>query len=113
MDKVIIAEVGLEGGGLKLCGCQSNGVWLFWQEGTSMDMDENDDEVWRSWATDPVPALALALPEKWCEMYPIRVHKDFVAPLHHEYVRCQDTQNSDAMERHRHESWLKVFAAQR
>ena len=48
MDKVLIADIGVEGGGTMIYGRQLQGVWSFWTEGTSMDLDENDDEVLRS-----------------------------------------------------------------
>ena len=58
MDKVVIAGMGVEGGGVTVYGRRAGGVWSFWQEGSSMDLDENDDEVWREWSSDPVPDLA-------------------------------------------------------
>jgi hypothetical protein len=45
MDKVLIAEMGVEGDGITIYGSQSDGVWSLWTESTSMDLDENDDEV--------------------------------------------------------------------
>ena len=47
MDKVAIVEMGVEGGGITIYGSQSDGVWSFWTEGSSMDLDDNDEEVWR------------------------------------------------------------------
>ena len=48
MDKAVIAEIGFEGGGVTIYGSQSEGIWTFWTEGSSMGMDDNDDEVWGS-----------------------------------------------------------------
>jgi hypothetical protein len=61
MDKVLIAEIGVEGAGIWIYGRQSEGVWTFWNEGTSMDLDESDDEIWRSWSSEPVNSLDLLL----------------------------------------------------
>ena len=61
MDKVLIADIGVEGGGVTIFGKMSESVWSFWTEGTSMDLDENDDEVWRSWSSEPVSGCSLPL----------------------------------------------------
>jgi hypothetical protein len=71
-DKLLIAKVGVEGGGHSVYGKRCNGGWSFWTEGTSMDLDENDDEVWRSWSSDRVADLDLVLPRKWPLFYPWR-----------------------------------------
>jgi len=47
MDKVLIAEMGVEGGGTTMYGSHSEGVGSFWTQGTSMDLDENGYEVWQ------------------------------------------------------------------
>jgi len=75
-------------------GRQVDGVWSFWQEGSSMDLDENDDEVWRGWSTDPVPELLVALPGQWWMMCPTEVHPEFVARLRGEYERCRAAEAS-------------------
>jgi hypothetical protein len=87
MDKVVIAGMGLEGGNVTIYGRRVDGVWSFWQEGSSMNLDENDDEVWRGWSTDPVPELSLALPGQWWKMCPTEVHPEFVSQLRGEYER--------------------------
>ncbi len=48
MDKVHIASIGMEGGGVTVFGKKSESARLFWTEGTSIDLDENDEEVWRA-----------------------------------------------------------------
>ena len=72
MDKITVAQLEMEGDWLTIYGKQAGVSWSFWTEGTSMGMDENDDEEWRSWTTEPVagpelsPArrLAALLPHK-------------------------------------------------
>ena len=81
MDKIIIARMGVEGGGATIFGARADGVWLFWQKGSSINFDDNDDEVWRSWSSDPVSELSAALPDRWWQMCPIKVHPEFVAQL--------------------------------
>jgi hypothetical protein len=52
VDKLLIAEMAVEGGGITIFGSQSEGIWSFRTEGRSLDVDENDDEVWRSWSSE-------------------------------------------------------------
>jgi hypothetical protein len=78
MDKVLIADMGVEGGGARIYGRQRDGIWSFWLEGTSIDLDENDDEIWRSWESQPVQDLSLALPNERPLFYPSRLNPEFL-----------------------------------
>ena len=81
MDEILIAEMGLDGGGCTVYGQCVAGTWSFWQEGVSMYFDENDDEAWKPWSTEPVAQLTDALPKSWWLMYVLYVHPDFVEQL--------------------------------
>ncbi len=85
MAKVPIVFMGVEGGGGKVYGEESDGVWSFWWEGTWMEFDENDDEVWPESRSDPVLELALALPDSWSTMFPVEIHPEFVGQLRELY----------------------------
>ena len=80
MDTPLIAEIGMEGGGVTIFGRNSKGAWLFWTEGTSMELDENDDEIRRSWSSDPANDLELVLPGDW--------------PPFHSVTPCRSTRTS-------------------
>ena len=82
MEPTIIATFGAEGGSCTVYGQQVDGAWSFWQAGSSMDFDENDDDSWEPWASEPVPNLLDALPEWWWCMLVLFVHPDFEAQLH-------------------------------
>jgi hypothetical protein len=71
MDKVLIARIGMEGVGVTIFGKKSESAWLFWTEGVSIDLDENDEELWRSWSSQPVSSLDLALPSEWPLFHPV------------------------------------------
>jgi|GEM_PF-5613686 len=86
---IAILSLGLEGGGCRIMGRQGADGWVFWQAGTSMDIDLDDNETWRSFKTEPVPTLAEALPKGWCFCYPLRVHKDFIERVREEYERTK------------------------
>jgi hypothetical protein len=109
MDKVVIAKLGVEGGGVTIFGHRVDGVWSFWQQGTAMYLDENDDEDWRSWTTEPVPELPLALPEEWSMMYPSEVHPEFVEQFRREYERCLAMQDRGRAMRSQHERWQELL----
>ena len=90
MEKVVIAEMGLEGCGCTIYGQQVDGMWSFWRAGTSMMLDENDDEVWRSWESEPVANLLDALPDIWWLMHTYEVHPDFEAQLRQAFNLYRD-----------------------
>lgn len=87
MDNVVIVKIGVEGGGVTIYGRQTDGVWSLWNEGVSMYFDENDEENWRCWSSDPVSELSELLPKEWWQMSPTKVHPEFVAPLRREIDR--------------------------
>ncbi len=62
MDNIVVANLALEGGGPTVFGRQEGDHWVFWREGTSISLDANDEEVWRSWATEPVAKPSAAVP---------------------------------------------------
>lgn len=110
MVRIIIVDVGVEGGGATVYGRETDGVWSFWNEGSWMYMDENDDDRWRQSASEPVAELLAALPDDWSAMYPLRVHPDFVSRIRAEYERCRRTSPGGRGERSRHERWRELFA---
>jgi hypothetical protein len=111
MDKTVIARIGVEGGGVTIYGSHLKGVWTFWTEGTSMDLDENDDEVWRSWSSEPVTNLELALPNDWPLFHPVEIHPDFVEWFRVNYENARASLPVDQRQyqgQDRHPSWLAV-----
>jgi hypothetical protein len=78
MDKLLIADIGVEGGGARIYGRQKDGIWSFWPEGTTIDLDENDDEIRRSWGSQPVQNHSLALPKEWPLFYPSKLNPEFL-----------------------------------
>jgi hypothetical protein len=80
-DKVL--EIGVEGGGATIYRTPlDTGGWRFHVEGTSMDLNKNDDEDWRSWTSEPVQTIAEALRSiaedgSWVFFHPISVHPEY------------------------------------
>jgi hypothetical protein len=80
-----------------------------------MDLDENDDEVWRSWSSESVTSLDLVLPKDWPLFHPIEVHSDFVKWFRETYDESELRVPQDQrryQEKHRHGRWLNVFGMQ-
>lgn len=78
--KQIIVDIGFEGGGFELYGRKINDVWEFWKEGSYMDFDENDDEIWREHKSEVVQGWDEAmklLGDDWTVGYPIKIHPEF------------------------------------
>jgi hypothetical protein len=112
MDKVLVARMGVEGGGITIYGSQSEGVWAFWKESTSMALDENDDEVWRSSSSEPVTNFELVVPHDWPMFSPSTIHPDFVEWFRANYdkVRASMPENQRRhQDEHRHGHWLQVL----
>ena len=100
MDKVLIAALLVEGGGIMIYGSQSHGVWSFWIEGSSMDLDENDDEVWRSWSSEPVSNLDLVVPKDWPNFSPSNIHPEFAGWFREAYEKARGTLPEDQRRDH-------------
>ncbi len=111
-DRVVVAELGVEGGGVTILGTRVSGAWRFWQEGSSLGLDEDDVDYWRSWASEQAKELADVVPSEWPLMFPIVVHPDFVEWFrgHYQAARAglQDGLR-DYQAEHQNRRWQKVF----
>jgi hypothetical protein len=116
MDKALIAEMGIEGGGVTIYGGHSEGVWMFWTEGSSIDLDENDAEVWRTWKSEPVSSLDLVLPSEWPIFSPIEIHPDFLCWFREAYEKKRSELSVDKrryQDNHVHAHWSKLLGMPR
>jgi hypothetical protein len=92
----LVLELGLEGGGMSVYRTPAeSGGWQFHIGGSSIDLDENDSEVWRSWQTEPFTSLDEALRSvtkdgSWVIFFPTNVHPDYRAML---WQLAQDAAN--------------------
>src|ERR1700732_3330130 len=82
-DKELVLELGVEGGGATVFRSPLGaGGWRFHVEGSSMYLDENADESWPSWSSEPVGTIEEAVRSiskdgSWVFFYPIRVHPEY------------------------------------
>ncbi len=98
MDKITVADIGVEGGGLTIYGKQAGSSWTFWTEGTSWGLDENDDEECRSWTTEPVADLNSVLPANWPLFFPVEIHPEFKGWFRDHYEKACSTLREDLKE---------------
>jgi hypothetical protein len=116
MDKILVADIGVEGGGTSIYGSKSEGVWSFWTDGSSMDLDEYDDEVWRSWSSKTVSSLDVIVLNDWPIFYPSKIYVDFVEWFRQAYEKARSRLPEDQRRhqgQHRHQRWVKVFGLPR
>jgi hypothetical protein len=82
-EKELVLQLGVEGGGADIYRTPlAAGGWKFHVEGSTMFLDDNDDEDWRSWIGKPVEAIEQALQSvakdgSWACFYPIKVHPEY------------------------------------
>jgi hypothetical protein len=116
VDKVIIARLGLEGGGATIFGRVVGDRWGFWQGGFSITLDADDNEEWRTWESDSAADLSAIVPAKWPLMFPSDVHPDFVGWFreHYEAARASLSECEWAYQaRSPHSDWREVFGLAR
>ncbi len=77
MDNLLVAELGVEGGGCSISRRQDDGSWAFWQDDSSVEFA--DEELSCSWSSEPVPDLWLAVPKEWPLYHVLKIHPEFVA----------------------------------
>ncbi len=86
-EKEVVLELGVEGGGATVFRTRlGSGGWQFHVEGSSMYLDENDDEGWRSWRSEPALSMEEALRSvaddgSWVCFYPVTVHPEYRAAV--------------------------------
>lgn len=111
-NRVLVAKLGVEGGGITIYGTECDGAWSFWAEGSSMDLDENDDEVWRRWSSKHLPDLVLILPPDWPLHYPLAVHPRFVGWFRVAYEKTRSALSPELrryQEDSRHYDWMSCL----
>jgi hypothetical protein len=116
MAKLLVADIGVEGGGITIYVSQSDGVWSFRTQCTSMDLDENDDEVWHSWSSEPESSVDLVMPYDWPVYFPSKIHPDFVGWFRANYDTARALLPEDQLryqEKHRHGHWLGALGLPR
>jgi len=117
-EKELVLKLGVEGGGAAIyrTSLPPSGTWQFHVEGSSMYLDENDDEDWRHWTNEPVQTIQEALRSvakdgSWVFYYPVSVHPEYrtlVWEQVQEIVRKLPKERSERWQ-HRSYAWQHLF----
>lgn len=106
MDKVTVAELVVEGGGITIFGQEIEGRWLFWEEGSSFGLDENDEEEYRHWESERKESFEELIPKDWPGFRPVLIHPDFVSWFAERFDQAVNQMRYQPMaERH----WRRIF----
>jgi hypothetical protein len=112
VEKVIVARLGLEGGGVTIFGRVVEGPLVFWQAGTSIAMDADDNEEWREWESDSSINLSAVVPGNWPLMSPREIHPAFVPWFRRHYDAARASLRDDLRAYQagsRDREWRRVF----
>jgi hypothetical protein len=109
MSRVVILDVGVEGGGATVFGRREAGGWRFWHNGSSICLDEDDNEDWKCWETEAVMDLKDALPRCWAAMCPTKVHPEFIPWFRDEYGRLTASEREHPGVRFYRRHWERVL----
>ena len=99
VTRELVLQLGVEGGGICIYRTVlDGGAYQFHGEGVSMILDDNDEEMWRSWETSPVETIEAALRliaqgGSWIYGHPISVLDEYKSDI---WQHVQDTQRSVA-----------------
>ena len=77
-----------------------------------MYLDDNDDEAWQSWTSEPVNSLDLVLPKDWPIFFPTSIHPEFVGWFRTNFDAVRASLPEDQrryQDNHRHWRWLKIL----
>jgi hypothetical protein len=107
-EKILIAEIGGEGGGARIYARQRNDALVFWHEGCAWDVD---DDVWFDYHSEPVPDLEDALPSWWMNARPVEIHASYIPWFREHYQsfrsRDQDISHDGGCFEQNH--WLEIL----
>ena len=112
MARELIIRLGAEGGSVTIYGIQTDGIWSFQSESSSIDIDDDDNEVWLHRSSDPTDNFEELLPGYWPILFPLEIHPDFVSRFRAIYesacMRLEDDRYGTQIRR-RHREWLQIF----
>jgi hypothetical protein len=112
---ILIIRLAVEGGGAKVFGREVDGVWSYWHEGNSIQEEDDEDNDWKRWTSQPVANLADALPSIWVMMSPIELHPSFIGRFREQYEvqLAKLSAEERVMQKHRHGDWLEILSGHR
>lgn len=79
----LVIDLGCDGGGADIYRTPNgSGGWQFHLGGTTIAVDDDDNEVWKQWSGPPVDTIAQALDQVagnggWLHFIPIEIHSEY------------------------------------
>ena len=108
-EKELILDITCEGGGQKTFGRKDQSEWVFWSEGSSMDLDEDDVDYTSSWNTPEASDFLGTLPDKWISFHPLFLHPEFASQLKQAYPQQLALLGSGETERTSKLKWDRLL----
>lgn len=111
-EPIKVVRLGAEGGGAEIMATVKKGVWSFWQEGSFMDFDKDDNEIWRKFKTDPVGSIGEVIEDEWWFYYPRDPHPAFVPSLRDWYQDAFEKLSETDKQKHSEfqaREWQEMF----
>jgi hypothetical protein len=111
--EIVVLNIGMEGGGVTILGREDNGTWRFWCQGSTIALDENDDEEWRDWTSDTKPTIAELLPSFWHACFPLTVHpafRDEIRALYYAHLEALSEHERNLFGGHSRYNWEQLFS---
>ena len=110
----LIIDLGCEGGGARIFGRKSrrDETCTFWEEGCTIDLDENDNEIWKTWKKNKTKDIASLLPDIWLLMFPIFIYSEFVDWFRNQYdlkLKELPKYEYEMHMNHAFNQWQKIF----
>ena len=82
--KEVVLDIGVDGGAATIYRTPlERGGWAYHMGGTTIALDDDDNEEWRHWTRDPVPTLHDALEQ--VDKHGFWIYFTPCAPIHPEY----------------------------
>lgn len=118
--KELVLSIGCEGGGAEVYRTAlASGGFQFQVEGSSMFLDDNDEEGWRRWESEPVETIQAALRSisadgSWIYFSPIMVHPEYRHAVwqHVEENQSARTDNLADLWHRSRQRWLEACSAE-
>ena len=73
----VVVELATEGGGETIFRCRSRNGWVYWSDGSTIDMDEDDVDFVRDWHCSETEDFFVLLPSFWPHLSPLQIHPEW------------------------------------
>lgn len=113
-SKEVVVELAAEGGGETIFRRQTENGWVYWSDGNSMDIDEDDVDYVRSWHSPETGNFSDLLPSIWPYLSALQIHpewRDWFREAYYSFLKGLDEKELKEYERFgsRKERWTDLI----